>query len=300
MTEMVPVEFWHWAIPQVKAINQDIIFVAEIYNPNEYRNYLINGHFDFLYDKVQLYDTLRLLVNQHAHAVGIPQIQESLKGVNQQMLHFLENHDEQRIASPAFAGDPWKAVPAMVVSATIDQSPVMIYFGQEVGEPGLGAEGFGGEDGRTTIFDYWGVPQHQKWVNNGKFDGGQLSVEQKQLRQFYGDILKLCSTNQAIARGNYFDLTIPSVQQSAISPFVSVFARWEGEENLVIISNFNSKLEKVKVSIPDELASAMKLEKGKAYVGRDLLRSGAEIGFNESLVADFELPAYSSFILKIK
>jgi glycosidase len=300
MTEMVPVEFWHWAIPQVKAINQDIIFVAEIYNPNEYRNYLINGHFDFLYDKVQLYDTLRLLVNQHAHAVGIPQIQESLKGVNHQMLHFLENHDEQRIASPVFAGDPWKAVPAMVVSATIDQSPVMIYFGQEVGEPGAGAEGFGGEDGRTTIFDYWGVPQHQKWVNNGKFDGGQLSVEQKQLRQFYGDILKLCSANQAIARGSYFDLTIPSVQQSAISPFVSVFARWEGEENLVIISNFNSKLEKVKVSIPDELASAMKLEKGKAYVGRDLLRSGAEIGFNESLVAEFELPAYSSFILKIK
>jgi glycosidase len=300
MTEMVPVEFWHWAIPQVKAINQDIIFVAEIYNPNEYRNYLINGHFDFLYDKVQLYDTLRLLVNQHAHAVGIPQIQESLKGVNHQMLHFLENHDEQRIASPAFAGDPWKAVPAMVVSATIDQSPVMIYFGQEVGEPGAGAEGFGGEDGRTTIFDYWGVPQHQKWVNNGKFDGGQLSIEQKQLRQFYGDILKLCSTNQAIARGNYFDLTIPSVQQSAISPFVSVFARWEGEENLVVISNFNSKLEKVKVSIPDELASAMKLEKGKAYVGRDLLRSGAEIGFNESLIAEFEMPAYSSFILKVK
>jgi hypothetical protein len=137
-------------------------------------------------------------------------------------------------------------------------------------------------------------------VNNGKFDGGQLSIEQKQLRQFYGDILKLCSTNQAIARGNYFDLTIPSVQQSAISPFVSVFARWEGEENLVVISNFNSKLEKVKVSIPDELASAMKLEKGKAYVGRDLLRSGAEIGFNESLIAEFEMPAYSSFILKVK
>ncbi|MCX8491369.1 MAG: alpha-amylase family glycosyl hydrolase, partial [Cyclobacteriaceae bacterium] len=120
MTEMVPVEFWHWAIPQVKAINPDIIFVAEIYNPNEYQNYLNNGRFDFLYDKVQLYDTLRLLVNQHAHAVGIPHIQESLKAVNHQMLHFLENHDEQRIASPAFAGDAWKAVPAMVVSAFID------------------------------------------------------------------------------------------------------------------------------------------------------------------------------------
>ncbi len=300
MSEMVPVEFWKWAIPQVKAINPEIIFIAEIYNPAQYSNYLQNGHFDFLYDKVQLYDTLRLLINQKAHASGIPAIQESLKGMNHQMLHFLENHDEQRIASPFFAGDAWKAVPAMVVSATIDQSPVMIYFGQEVGEDGAGAEGFGGEDGRTTMFDYWGVPKHQQWVNDGKFDGGKLTDEQKQLRQFYGDILKLASSNQAIAQGNYFDLTVSNFQSGNISPFVSAYARWIGEENLLIISNFNSKTEKIKIVIPESLAGSLKLEKGKAYVGRDLLRSGAEIGINESLTAEMELPAYSSFILKIK
>ncbi len=300
MSEMVPVEFWKWAIPQVKAVNPEIIFIAEIYNPAQYSNYLRNGHFDFLYDKVQLYDTLRLLVNQKAHASGIPAIQESLKGMNHQMLHFLENHDEQRIASPFFAGDAWKAVPAMVVSATIDQSPVMIYFGQEVGEDGAGAEGFGGEDGRTTMFDYWGVPKHQQWVNGGKFDGGKLTDEQKQLRQFYGDILKLASTNQAISQGDYFDLTVSNFQSGNISSFVSAYARWIGEENLLIISNFNSKTEKIKIVIPETLASSLKLEKGKAYVGRDLLRSGAEIGINESLTAEMELPAYSSFILKIK
>ncbi|MFN7653737.1 MAG: alpha-amylase family protein [Cyclobacteriaceae bacterium] len=300
MSEMVPVEFWKWAIPQVKAVNPEIIFIAEIYNPSQYSNYLQNGQFDFLYDKVQLYDSLRLMVNQKAHASGIPAIQESLKGMNHQMLHFLENHDEQRIASPFFAGDAWKAVPAMVVSATIDQSPVMIYFGQEVGEDGAGAEGFGGEDGRTTLFDYWGVPKHQQWVNDGKFDGGKLTDEQKQLRQFYGDILKLASTNQAIAQGSYFDLTVSNFQSGNISPFVSAYARWIGEENLLIISNFNSKTEKIKIVIPELLAGNLKLEKGKAYVGRDLLRSGAEIGINESLTAEMELPAYSSFILKIK
>jgi glycosidase len=300
MSEMVPVEFWKWAIPQVKAVNPEIIFIAEIYNPSQYSNYLQNGQFDFLYDKVQLYDSLRLMVNQKAHASGIPAIQESLKGMNHQMLHFLENHDEQRIASPFFAGDAWKAVPAMVVSATIDQSPVMIYFGQEVGEDGAGAEGFGGEDGRTTLFDYWGVPKHQQWVNDGKFDGGKLTDEQKQLRQFYGDILKLASTNQAIAQGSYFDLTVSNFQSGNISPFVSAYARWIGEENLLIISNFNSKTEKIKIVIPELLAGNLKLEKGKAYVGRDLLRSSAEIGINESLTAEMELPAYSSFILKIK
>ncbi len=300
MSEMVPVEFWKWAIPQVKAFNPEIIFIAEIYNPAQYNNYLQNGQFDFLYDKVQLYDTLRLMVNQKAHASGIPAIQESLKGMNHRMLHFLENHDEQRIASPFFAGDAWKAVPAMVVSATIDQSPVMIYFGQEVGEDGAGAEGFGGEDGRTTMFDYWGVPKHQQWVNGGKFDGGKLTDEQKQLRQFYSDILNLAATNQAIAQGDYFDLTVSNFQSGNISPFVSAYARWIGEENLLIISNFNSKTEKIKIVIPESLAGSLKLEKGKAYVGRDLLRSGAEIGINESLTAEMELPAYSSFILKIK
>ncbi len=300
MSEMVPVEFWQWAIPQVKLLNADIIFIAEIYNPSQYRNYLENGKFDFLYDKVQLYDTLRLLVNQKAHAEGIAKIQESLKGINHQMLHFLENHDEQRFASPFFAGDAWKAVPAMVVSATIDEGPIMIYFGQEVGEPGAGAEGFAGEDGRTTIFDYWGVPYHQKWVNGGKFDGGLLTDEQKQLRQFYGDILKLASTNQAIARGGYADLTASNHQSGNISPLVHAYSRFFGDDNLIIVSNFNSKLEKIKIVVPDEMASNLKMEKGKAYVGRDLLRSGAEIGFNESLTAEFELPPFSSYVLKIK
>ncbi|MFN8804817.1 MAG: alpha-amylase family protein, partial [Bacteroidota bacterium] len=220
MAEMVPVEFWQWVIPQVKKVNPQIVFIAEIYNPTQYRNYIDNGQFDFLYDKVQLYDTLRLLVNQKAHSDGIPKIQESLTGINHNMLHFLENHDEQRFASPFFAGDAWKAVPAMVVSACIDEGPIMIYFGQEVGEPGAKAEGFSGDDGRTTMFDYWGVPQHQKWVNNLQYDGGQLSDEQKQLRQFYGDILTLASNNQAIAQGKYADLTVFNQQKGNFSPLV--------------------------------------------------------------------------------
>jgi glycosidase len=300
MAEMVPVEFWQWAIPQVKKVNPEMVFIAEIYNPAQYRNYLDKGQFDFLYDKVQLYDTLRLLVNQKAHTNGIAAIQESLKGINPNMLHFLENHDEQRIASPFFAGDAWKAVPAMVVSACIDQGPMMIYFGQEVGEPGAQAEGFSGDDGRTTMFDYWGVPQHQKWVNNLHYDGGQLSNEQKQLRQFYGDVLSLASTNQAITRGEYADLTTYNQSKGNFSPLVHAFVRYYEEEKLIIVSNFDSKMEAVKVEIPKELANEIGLSEGTAYVGRDLLRSGAEIGINEKLTMSMEIPAFSSYILKIK
>jgi glycosidase len=299
MAEMVPVEFWNWAIPQVKEVNPSIIFIAEIYNPAQYRNYIEKGKFDFLYDKVQLYDLLRLLVNQKQQTKEIASIQESLKGINSNMIHFLENHDEQRIASPFFAGDPWKTVPAMVVSATIDQSPVMIYFGQEVGEAGAGAEGFSGEDGRTTHFDYWGVPAHQKWMNGGKFDGGALSDEQKQLRQFYADILKFASANPAIASGDYFDVTKFNLEKENLSPLVHAFVRTSGEEHLLVVSNFNSKAEKIKLQLPDEVVKAMKLEPGTKYIGRDLLRSGMDIGFdNFSTVV--ELTPYSAFIFKIK
>lgn len=300
MAEMVPVEFWQWVIPQVKKVNPQIVFIAEIYNPTQYRNYIDNGQFDFLYDKVQLYDTLRLLVNQRAHSDGIPKIQESLRGINHNMLHFLENHDEQRFASPFFAGDAWKAVPAMVVSACIDEGPIMIYFGQEVGEPGAKAEGFSGDDGRTTMFDYWGVPQHQKWVNNLQYDGGQLSDEQKQLRQFYGDILTLAASNQAIAQGKYADLTVFNQQKGNLSPLVHAFVRYHGEEKLIIISNFNTKTEGVKIQIPESLAQDLGLKQGSAYVGRDLLRSGAEIGIDTNLTMASEIPPYSSFVLKVK
>lgn len=300
MAEMVPVEFWQWAVPQVKSVAPHIIFIAEIYNPQEYRNYIHTGKFDLLYDKVQLYDTLRNLTNGHGNTNYITGIQQWLADINPHMLHFLENHDEQRIASNDFAGDPWKAVPAMVISATIDKAPIMIYFGQEVGEPGSGAEGFGGEDGRTTIFDYWGVPEHQKWMNDGKFDGGKLSDSQKGLRQFYADILKFSSTNPAIVQGAYFDLTVSNQQQGNIPHLVHVFARVKDDERLVIVSGFNDKPLRVKIKLSDEVLQAFQWKQENDYVGRDLLRSGADIGLSKDGMFEVDVPPYVSYIFKIK
>ena len=300
MAEMVPVEFWRWAIPQVKAINPEIIFIAEIYNPDQYRNYLEQGRFDYLYDKVLLYDTLRLLINQQASTGDVPKIQQRLSGINQSMLHFLENHDEQRIASPFFARDPWKAIPALVISAFIDTAPMMIYFGQEVGEAGAGVEGFSGDDGRTTHFDYWGVPEHQKWMNGGKFDGGALSDEQKQLRQLYGDILTLASKNPAVNQGIYADLTEYNLSQGNINHQIHAFVRGFKEERLLIVSGFNEKTLKIKIQLSDEAVREFKLQQGATYMGRDLLRSGAEIGLSSNFSFELDVPPYSSFIFKIK
>jgi glycosidase len=302
MAEMVPVEFWNWAIPQVKAVNPEIIFVAEIYNPAQYRNYIETGKFDFLYDKVQLYDTLRLLLEGKRKTTDIDLIQRNLNGINSNMLHFLENHDEQRIASQFFAGDPWKAVSAMVISATIDEGPMMIYFGQEVGEPATGITGFGNLEkvGVTTMWDYWGVPEHQKWMNGGKFDGGLLSENQKQLRQFYSTLLNLARSNQAIVKGAYRDLTLSNLREGNFDDDIHAFVRYTGEDKLLIVSSFSSKTKSITVKIPENIANEMSLQKGTSYVAHDLLWKELEIDLQDDFSLTLTVVPYSSFIFKIK
>lgn len=299
MAEMVPVEFWNWAIPQVKAAAPDVVFIAEIYNPAEYRNYISNGRFDFLYDKVQLYDTLRLLIDKKRSSADIELIQKSLEGINRHMLHFLENHDEQRIASPFFAGNPFRAVPAMTISATIDQGPVMIYFGQEVGEPGRGAEGFQGDDGRTTIFDYWGVPEHQKWMNKGKFNDSLLSDQQKNLRSFYARLLNLSTSNTAISNGSYADITGHNIQAGNFRKDVHAFIRFTDEEKLLIINSFNDSPAKIKVEVPSAVMDSLKLNGLQTYTLNDLLSNQLVASLVNASV-ELDLKPYSSFIFKLQ
>jgi glycosidase len=300
MAEMVPVEFWHWVIPQVKADYQQLIFIAEIYNPAQYRSYISQGGFNFLYDKVQLYDTLRLLLAGQRSTHEIADIRASLNGINHNMLHFMENHDEQRIASRFFAGDPWKAIPAMVVSATLDRGAVMIYFGQEVGEPAAGNEGYQGDDGRTTIYDYWGVPEHQKWMGRGTFTGDSLSAEQKQLRMFYADLLNISTHNAAIVSGEYADLTAHNQSVKNFTDKIHAFVRYSGEERLLIVTSFSNETQNIKVQIPQAIATQMGLDAGNVYIARDLLWRDAEVGFSADFTFELKCKPYSSFIFKIK
>lgn len=300
MAEMVPVEFWGWVIPQVREVNPEIIFIAEIYNADQYTNYIRKGGFDYLYDKVLLYDTLRLLLNGDRNTSDITAVQDRLKDINHHMLHFIENHDEQRVASRFFAGDIWKAAPAMVVSATIDRGPVMIYFGQEVGEPGAGSAGFQNNDGRTTIYDYWGVPEHQKWMNEGKFDGGQLSLEQKQLRQFYADLLTLAGNNPAFISGQYLDLTYHNINLKNFSDKIHAFIRFNDQEKFLILTSFNEKNETIKVQIPENVAEAMGMDRQQLYIARDMLWKEAEVGFDQDHTFQITLKPFSSYIFKIK
>lgn len=201
MAEMVPVEFWAWALPQVKQAFPGTLFIAEIYNPGAYAAYLNLGQFDLLYDKVGLYDAIRAVVEGKGTTGAIEQAFQRGLPVQDRLLNFVENHDEQRVASPFFAGDPLRGLAAFTVSACLGTGALMVYFGQEVGEPGAGEKGFTGHDGRTSIFDYWGVPEHQKWTNGGRFDGGGLSPAQKTLRAAYQALLNRCLTDPVLVKG---------------------------------------------------------------------------------------------------
>lgn len=206
MAEMVPCEFWGWVIPQIKELRPTIIFIAEVYNPNEYRNYIYNGKFDYLYDKVGLYDTLRGITCNNTSASNLTGCWERVNDIQDHMLNFMENHDEQRIASDFYARTGLKGRAGMIVCATMNTNPVMIYFGQELGEKGMNSEGFSGLDGRTTIFDYWNVDTIRRWRNNNKFDGTLLNEEEKKLQSFYQKLLSLCNEEKAIKSGEFFDL----------------------------------------------------------------------------------------------
>ena len=274
VAEMVPVEFWAYVIPEVKKVKPDIVFIGEAYNPKEYKTYLDKGKFDYLYDKVGLYDGLRRLMHQEGSTEEITKVwREESNGFSSRMLRFLENHDEQRIASKDFATDPRRAIPAMTVTATLASGPIMLYSGQEVGEPAHGSEGFSGEDGRTTIFDYWGVPEHQKWLNQGKFDGGKLSPEQKSLREFYTRLLTVASTNDAIRRGRFYELQdANNLGKEYNQRHLYTYLRYTDKQRLLIVVNFSAeKTYRPVLNIPAEAMTVAGLNAKKIYTYTNLL-----------------------------
>lgn len=302
MAEMVPVEFWGWVIPQIKAVYPQIIFIAEVYNPNEYRNYLFNGQFDYLYDKVGLYDTLRALTCGYDSATSIQYRWQSLEGIQHRMLNFLENHDEQRIASDFFAGNGAKAIPAMIVSACMNTNPVMVYFGQELGESGMDCEGFSGKDGRTTIFDYWSIDSIRRWRNKGKFDGNTLTIEEKRLQSFYTTLLNLCNTEKAISKGEFYDLTYSNLEGCAFNEHKQyTFIRKYENEVLLIIVNFDKSSVQAGINIPQHAFDFLNIPQAEECKSIDLLSDSKEtICFTTNKLTQIKLEGCSGKILKIK
>jgi glycosidase len=262
MAEMVPYEFWSYMNSAIKMKNPDAFLLAEVYNPNEYRNYIRLGKMDYLYDKVETYDKLKDIIQGRSLPDGLSEIQKGIKDIEHHMLHFLDNHDEQRLASPEFAGTPEKGKPLMVVSTTISTSPTMVYFGQEVGEAGAENAGFGTHS-RTSIFDYIGVPSHQRWMNNDKFDGGQLTQREKDLRDFYKRLLNF-SINSSALMGEFEEIqTINRQLTAGFDSGIYAYTRWSETQKLIVVTNFSwITTSTFELKIPSDIILKWKLKDG--------------------------------------
>jgi len=280
MAEMVPAPFWAWVIPRIKSRKSHLIFIAEIYKTDYYPAYLKSG-FDFLYDKVGLYDTLRAVLQGARPASDISPCWQHLGNMQPAMLNFLENHDEQRIASDFFVGNPFKAIPALVVSACLNTAPFLLYAGQEFGEKGMDNEGFSGVDGRTSIFDYWSVDTLRRYHNDGLYNLERFSDVEKKLYHLYIKLFALLSSSPAIAFGATHDLVYANQNNVRFNPnkhFAFLrHSKRPKEETLLIAVNFSDQPADMDIHIPKHAFEHLEIQDQRLVCGRVLFCTDDEV-----------------------
>ena len=294
MAEMVPPAFWAYATRIVKEHYPRIVFIGEVYDTNQYRTYIQSG-FDYLYDKVGMYDCLRDVVCDRRPASSITYYWQHVDDIRQHMLYFLENHDEQRIASDFFCGSGAKAIPAVIVAALMGNNPFMVYAGQELGERGMDAEGFSGRDGRTTIFDYWCVDT----IRRGYFDRRHLSQDEMHLQLKYQQILHIANREAAVREGEFFDLMYVNPQTWKFNPrHEYAFLRKFEDEVLLVVANFGPDRVNTSVNIPAHAFDFLGLPE-KEVRAIDLL-TGQEmnIELKKDGAVDMDLRPYTGRIYK--
>lgn len=262
MVELVPSEFFAWVIAKVKEINPRIIFIAEVYSKESYRHYLREVGFDYLYDKSGLYDSLRDIVAKNVNDDWTPaELWQStrlitanwqfLADMQPQMLNFLENHDEVRIASEEFARCASNCFAALGTSALLNTAPFMIYSGQEVGENAPESEGFSGHDGRSTIFDWWKSRSAEslwEYVHSGT----GLDVQQQSTLDKYREIMQFANTNQ-VSEGETFDLCFCNMTSEGFDPDKHfAFLRFDTAACWLIVCNFSNTDAAMTLDIPTE------------------------------------------------
>ena len=289
MAEMVPAEFWAYATKVVKSKYKQLVFIGEVYNPGEYRHYLASG-FDWLYDKVGMYDTMRAVICHHAPASAISHAWQATDDIRDHMLYFLENHDEQRVASDFFAASGRKGVPGMIASLLMLQNPFMLYAGEEYGERGMDREGFSGNDGRTTIFDYWSVDTLCRAAQK------KLTADEEALFDIHQKTMLLARQEKAVTDGVFFDLMYVNGHLERQYAFL----RYAEGELLLVVTNFEDRDVVTDVNIPAHAFDYLGI-KEKKVIGTDLLsKEKLAMSLRKDGSVRMEIKARSGRVWKIK
>ncbi|MEM9237915.1 MAG: alpha-amylase family glycosyl hydrolase, partial [Verrucomicrobiota bacterium] len=299
MAHMVPMEFWRWMIARARERDTDVFVFGEAYDTDPSKltdgnvlDALLEAGFDAVYDD-PVYDVCMGLYDDFAGGYKWANDLDGLTftgGRFHQSLRYAENHDEVRLATPReWAGLGMKVGrPVSAVMFGMGRGPVMVYHGQEVGEPAAGSEGFSGDDGRTSIFDYWSMPEFQKWVNGGKFDGGGLSKEQRELRGWYEKLIEVIK-QPAFAKGEFYGLNHANKGNDAFGRVgdETVSGHWlyaflrrdeSSGQAFLVVANFHGSetLKGVRVQVPEDAVS---------WLGGPT----DELGFSERLMDDWSL-----------
>lgn len=301
MAEMVPLEFWKWVIPIVRADYPKMLFIAEIYNKDAYRSFLSTDAFDYLYDKVGLYDMVRDVACGYRPSSDITFALSEVGDIQSKMLNFLENHDEQRIASDYFLGDAHRGMAAMILTATVNTNPVMVYFGQELGERGMDEEGFSGKDGRTTIFDYWSIDKIVRWNNSEKWNNDRLTDEEQILKNRYTALLQFCNREKAISEGKFYDLMYANYENMEFNSTKQfAFLRGDGESLFLVVVNFDDSSATVKVNVPDDALSFFETERELLKQATPMLNSDkSAVKCSNKGFIEVEVEAHAGEIYKL-
>ena len=293
MAEMVPSAFWSWALSRLKSDYPEITIIGEVYNPSLYRSYIASG-FDLLYDKVGMYDTLRAVVCGYASASSITGAWQATDDIADHMLYFLENHDEQRIASDFFAGCPFKAVPALAVSLMLRRNPFMLFEGEEYGERGMDAEGFSGRDGRTTIFDYWSIDTLCRAAS------GNLSDDEKRLADIHSKLISIAQNEKAVSEGEFFDLMYVNPASATFNPYRQyTFLRKAGNSLLLVVANFDDKEANVSITIPAHAFDYLNISEGSHKATELLTGIASPVTLCKDGSLPASVPAYGVAVYKI-
>jgi glycosidase len=302
MAHMVPPEMSSWAIAQARRREPEVFFMAEAYDDDPAKvpgcdpvvsqlNFgrgnvlfdLLNAGFNAVYD-APVYRALKRIYDGSGWANDIDrEIADPF--ICHNSVRYAENHDEVRLAARSEWGGVGLNVgrPVSAILYGLSRGAIMLYNGQEVGEPGSGAEGFGGDDARTTIFDYWSMPEFVKWVNDHRYDGGRLSPKQRSLRQFYSRLINLVG-EPAFADGKFFPLNpanrdnpsfgrLPG--ESASGHWLYAFLRYDpaSGQRFLVIANLHpvETFRDVRIQLPHEALQFLDLDPQSSVSLRDKL-----------------------------
>lgn len=268
MVEMVPPAFWAWVIPELKA-KYSLVFLAEVYQPEMYQAYLDSG-FDWLYDKVGVYDCLKAIIRGERSASCFDPTKDIVHPHQDRMCYFLENHDEQRFTSDFFAPNYRAIYPALASLVLLGSNPYLHYFGGELGERGMDKEGFSGLDGRTSIFDYWSLACLRRL--GADYRGAELLEVEQQILDYHKLILSLSHTNEVFQRGAYHGLNYCQEGNYDTHRVLTYLRYIKGQGCVLIAANFSDVEQPIRIKWHENILALLGFRENTVVHGGDLIR----------------------------